>query len=58
MDGGMSSHRKFALPVGLGLRALIQIMSGPDDLAGMVWTTSDFNQGLGLSARFYCAEVY
>jgi hypothetical protein len=36
-EGGMSSHRKFAAPIGLGLRAPIQIMSGPDDLAGMIW---------------------
>jgi hypothetical protein len=37
MDGDMSSHRKFAAPIGLGLRAPIQIMSGPDGLARMVW---------------------
>jgi hypothetical protein len=37
MDGGMSSHRKFAAPNGLGLRAPIHIMSGPDGLAGMIW---------------------
>jgi hypothetical protein len=37
MDGGVSSHRKFAAPIGLGLRAPIQIMSGPDDLARMIW---------------------
>ena len=37
MDGGMSSHGRFASPVGVGLRALIQIMSGPDGLAGVAF---------------------